>query len=112
MRNYKKSVFRSWLQEDPVYDSFVLNKFINFFVKKGRKEKVQNVFFEIFRNEFHDFYPSYFIFFEILERFKPLFQIVKIRIGRDIYPIPVPVSLERRYKLALRYFYYYIRDSE
>ena len=61
---------------DPVYDSYVIAKFMNFFIKKGRKAKIQNVFFNIMANEMSKQYSSYFIFFEMLERFRPKVGIV------------------------------------
>ena len=97
---------------DPVYDSFLFSKFMNFFIKKGRKIKIQNVFFNIMSHEMSRQYSSYFIFFEMLERFKPKVGIVSVKKRGVVHNIPVPITPERRYKLALRYFYNYIRRNK
>jgi small subunit ribosomal protein S7 len=97
---------------DPVYDSFMLSKFMNFFIKKGHKVRVQNVFFNILSNEMSSQYSSYFVFFEMLEKFKPKVGIVSVKKRGVIHNIPVPITPERKYKLALRYFYNYIRRNK
>lgn len=97
---------------DPVYDSFLFLKFMNFFVKKGRKIKIQNVFFNIASHELSSRYPSYFIFFEMLQKFTPVVGIVPVKKRGVIHFIPVPITPQRRYKLALRYLYNYIRRNK
>lgn len=97
---------------DPVYDSFMLSKFMNFFIKKGRKVRVQNIFYDIMAHELFKQYSPYFVFFEILERFKPKVGIVSVRKRGVNHFIPVPITPEKRYKLALRYFYNYIRRNK
>lgn len=97
---------------DPVYDSFMLSKFMNFFIKKGRKTRVQNIFYDIMAHELFKQYSPYFVFFEILERFKPKVGIVSVRKRGVIHSIPVPITPEKKYKLALRYFYNYIRRNK
>lgn len=101
-------MFRTNYLKDPVYGSFMLGKFMNFFIKKGCKARVQNTFFFIFSNELHDKFTGYFLFFEALEKFRPLFEIVFYKAGREVYKVPKPVTFERKYKLALRYFYRYV----
>jgi small subunit ribosomal protein S7 len=104
---HKTNAFR-----DPVYDSFMLSKFMNFFVKKGRKAKIQNIFFNVLSNEMSKQYSSYFVFFEMLEKFKPKVGIVSVKKRGVIHNIPIPITPERKYKLALRYFYNYIRRNK
>jgi ribosomal protein S7 len=87
-------------------------KFINCFTRCGKKEKVLNIFFKIFSNELHKNYISYFMFFESLEKFKPSLKVVPVRIKKEFYKIPVPVSPLARYKLATRYFYRFVKSEE
>jgi ribosomal protein S7 len=103
---------RGSVSRDPVYDSFLFLKFMNFFVKKGRKIKIQNIFFNIMSNELLSRYSSYYVFFEILEKFKPVVGIVSVKKRGVIHSIPVPITPERRYKLAMRYFYNYLRRNK
>jgi small subunit ribosomal protein S7 len=98
--------------KDPVYDSYMFSKFMNFFVKKGRKVKIQKIFFNIMSNEMSKQYLPYFVFFEMLEKFKPKVGIVSVRKRGVNHQIPVPITPEKRYKLALRYFYNYIRRNK
>ena len=97
---------------DPVYDSFLFSKFINLIIKRGHKARVLNTFYEIMAHKLSKQYSSYFIFFEILEKFKPRVGIVSVKKRGVNHFIPVPITPEKKYRLARKYFYNYIRRNK
>jgi small subunit ribosomal protein S7 len=108
----KLSVFRKDLVEDPIYGSYSLQKFINCFVKNGRKEKIYNIFLKIFSHELHKNYTSYFLFFESLEKFKPVVKIFLYKFRKEVYKLPGIISLDKRYHLAIKYYYNFMKSEE
>jgi len=98
--------------KDPIYGSYYLNKFINCFVRNGQKEKVYKVFLSVFGHELHKNYAASFIFFESLEKFKPILKIVCYRYGRDVYKLPAPILDSQRYSYAIHYYYKFVISAD
>lgn len=95
---------------DPIYNSKLITKLINGFMKDGKKGKAQKILYGAF-----DIVaaktgrPAMEVFNEALENIMPLLEVKGRRIGGANYQIPVEVTQERRQTLGLRWLVNYSR---
>lgn len=60
--------FEYIISEDPIYNTYLVNNFINRFVKSGKKEQIEKVIYSVL-NKY-----NFFIFFELVCHNSPLYD--------------------------------------
>jgi len=89
---------------DPVYNSTLVEKFVNSMMWEGKKNVAQGIFYasmEKIRERSED--DPLKLFKKAVENAKPMLEVKTRRVGGANYQVPVEVSQNRRTSLALRW---------
>jgi len=89
---------------DPVYNSTLVEKFVNTMMWEGKKNIAQGIFYdsmEKIRERSGD--DPLKLFKKAVENAKPMLEVKTRRVGGANYQVPVEVSQNRRTSLALRW---------
>jgi len=103
MARTKKTVKRP-INPDPLYNSVLIEKFINHVMRKGKKSKARKIVyraFEIIKEKTKK--DPLEIFDLALRNVGPIMEVRSRRIGGANYQVPVEVRPERRTSLAMRW---------
>src|SRR3977135_604753 len=89
---------------DPLYNSTLVEKFVNSMMWDGKKTTAQKLFYqamEILRERSND--DPLKAFKKAVENVKPLLEVKTRRVGGANYQVPVEVPQSRRTSLAIRW---------
>jgi len=89
---------------DPVYNSTLVEKFVNSMMWSGKKQVAQGIFYDAMdkvRERSAD--DPLKIFKKAVENTKPLLEVKTRRVGGANYQVPIEVPQNRRTSLALRW---------
>ena len=89
---------------DPVYNSTLVEKFVNSMMWDGKKNTAQHLFYgamDVLRERSGD--DPLKLFKKAVENVKPVLEVKTRRVGGANYQVPVEVSQNRRTSLALRW---------
>jgi len=89
---------------DPVYNSTLVEKFINSMMWQGKKTVAQGIFYdsmEKIRERSED--DPLKLFKKAVENAKPLLEVKTRRVGGANYQVPIEVPQNRRTSLAIRW---------
>ncbi len=101
---------RRELLPDPSYHSALVSKFINCFLRDGKKslaEKIISQAFDIIRQKTSK--DPLVIFQQAIENVKPILEVKSRRVGGATYQVPVEIRPERRISLSIRWIIHYAR---
>jgi len=89
---------------DPVYESTLVNKFVNSMMWDGKKSTAQSIFYNAMKKlEEKGGDEAIKLFKKAVENAKPMLEVKTRRVGGANYQVPVEVSQNRRTSLALRW---------
>ena len=95
---------------DPVYQSQLVNKFVNSMMWDGKKCTAQGIFYGAMKQlEKKGGDESLKLFVKAVENVKPLLEVKTRRVGGANYQVPVEVNADRRTSLAIRWLISYSR---
>ncbi len=100
----KKRQFRKAAQADPIYNSELLNHFINKILKKGKKVKAQGIVYGALKlidekgNK-----PGIEVFQQAVEKCRPLVEVKPRRVGGATLQVPVEVESHRGINLSMEW---------
>jgi small subunit ribosomal protein S7 len=89
---------------DPIYNSTLVEKFINSMMWEGKKSTAQHIFYgamDLLRDRSGD--DPLKLFKKAVENCKPLLEVKTRRVGGANYQVPIEVPQNRRTSLALRW---------
>ncbi len=95
---------------DPVYNSTLVEKFVNSMMWQGKKSTAQGIFYgamDLLRDRSGD--DPLKLFKKAVENAKPLVEVKTRRVGGANYQVPIEVPQNRRTSLALRWIIGYAR---
>jgi small subunit ribosomal protein S7 len=110
--NEKESSMYSFLH---AHETRLMNRFINFLTKKGKKSKAQNIFYDslkiLFKLSYEKIVQSdevpnskiFNIFDEAISNIQPLFEVKKVRIAGTTYQVPALISQKRQENKAMNW---------
>ena len=99
---------------DPIYNDIVVAKFINYIMKGGKKSIAETIFYSslnIIKEQSKNNEPLE-IFKKALENVAPIVEVKSKRIGGATYQVPIEVSQNRRFALAMRWILSYSRSRK
>lgn len=89
---------------DPVYGDFIVAKFINCMMEKGKKNVAQKIFYTAVENAGKKLnLEGIQVFKQALENVKPIIEVRPRRVGGATYQVPMEVRTNRRNSLAIRW---------
>ena len=95
---------------DPIYQSTLVNKFVNSMMWDGKKSTAQGIFYDAMKQlEKKGGDESLKLFKKAVENVKPLLEVKTRRVGGANYQVPVEVNADRRTSLAIRWLISYSR---
>jgi small subunit ribosomal protein S7 len=106
----KGHIAKRGVEADPVFDSDLVNKFINSMMWAGKKSTAQGIFYKAMdqlQQKGGD--ESLKLFKKAVENCKPLLEVKTRRVGGANYQVPVEVNPDRRTSLAIRWIITYSR---
>ena len=110
MPRRRRAVIRE-VVPDPVYNSTLVEKFVNSMMWEGKKNTAQGIFYQAMdklRERTSD--DPLKAFKKAVENAKPLLEVKTRRVGGANYQVPVEVNPDRRTSLAIRWLIGYSRD--
>jgi len=109
MPRRRRAVVREILP-DPVYNSTLVEKFVNSMMWQGKKSTAEGIFYEaLTRLEQKGGDEALKLFKKAVENAKPLLEVKTRRVGGANYQVPVEVNPDRRTSLAIRWLITYSR---
>jgi len=100
----KGHIAKREVEADPVYNSSLVEKFINSMMWDGKKSTAQGIFYEAMRNlEQRGGDEALKLFKKAVENCKPLLEVKTRRVGGANYQVPVEVNPFRRQSLAIHW---------
>ena len=96
---------------DPVYESTLVNKFVNSMMWDGKKSTAQNIFYSAMKKlEEKGGDEAIKLFKKAVENAKPVLEVKTRRVGGANYQVPIEVNPDRRTSLAIRWLITYGRN--
>src|SRR5947208_14762026 len=95
---------------DPLYNSTLVEKFVNSMMWDGKKTTAQRLFYQAMdtlRDRSGD--DPLKLFKKAIENVKPLLEVKTRRVGGANYQVPIEVNPDRRTSLAIRWLITYSR---
>ena len=93
---------------DPLYNSTLVEKFVNSMMWDGKKSTAQGIFYQAMTNlEQKGGDEALKLFKKAVENCKPLLEVKTRRVGGANYQVPIEVNPERRTSLAIRWLVTY-----
>jgi small subunit ribosomal protein S7 len=81
-----------------------MEKFINKFMKAGKKQVVENIIFKAFKKiKLKTGVNTFYLFLNILIKFRPFLGFISKRLGRQFKKIPVPLYSRRQTIVSLKW---------
>lgn len=101
------------IDPDPVYNSYVLAKFVNKIMSQGRKATARKIVYNAIdkfakRVKAEDPLAA---FEQALENAKPSLEVKSRRIGGATYQVPIEIPAERRTAMAMQWIINYSREK-
>ena len=109
MPRRRRAVIREVLP-DPIYNSTLVEKFVNSMMWQGKKNTAQGIFYDAMdkiRERTSD--DPLKAFKKAVENAKPLLEVKSRRVGGANYQVPIEVNADRRTSLAIRWLITYAR---
>ena len=107
----KGFIARRTVPGDAVYDSDLVQKFINSMMWDGKRSTAQRIFYGAMKQiEQKTNDDALKIFKKAVENCKPMLEVKTRRVGGANYQVPVEVNPFRRQSLAIRWLIGYARD--
>src|ERR1700758_1028441 len=103
MPRRRRAVVREVLP-DPIYNSTLVEKFVNSMMWQGKKNTAQGIFYQAMdkiRERTND--DPLKAFKKAVENAKPLLEVKTRRVGGANYQVPIEVPQNRRTSLAMRW---------
>ena len=98
------------VENDPVYGSDLVTKFVNSMMWQGKKSTAEGIFYEaLTRLQEKGGDEPLKLFKKAVENAKPLLEVKSRRVGGANYQVPVEVNPFRRQSLAIRWLLLYAR---
>ena len=95
---------------DPVYQSTLVNKFVNSMMWDGKKSTAQGIFYSAMKKlEDKGGDEAIKLFKKAVENAKPVLEVKTRRVGGANYQVPIEVNADRRTSLAIRWILQYSR---
>ncbi len=96
--------FRKPAQSDPIYNSELLNHFINKILKKGKKVKAQGIVYGALKLiDEKGAKPGIEVFQQAVEKCRPLVEVKPRRVGGATLQVPVEVESRRGINLSMEW---------
>ncbi|MGA2373700.1 MAG: 30S ribosomal protein S7 [Candidatus Korobacteraceae bacterium] len=96
---------------DPVYESTLVNKFVNSMMWDGKKSTAQSIFYNAMKKlEEKGGDEAIKLFKKAVENAKPVLEVKTRRVGGANYQVPIEVNADRRTSLAIRWILQYSRS--
>jgi small subunit ribosomal protein S7 len=99
------------IQPDSFYNSTLISRFINLFLKKGKKSVAENVIYgamDIVKQKTKE--DPLKAFEKAIENVRPLLETKSRRVGGATYQVPIEVPLGRSVSVAVRWLLNYSRE--
>src|SRR6476659_7435262 len=103
MPRRRRAVIRE-VSPDPVYNSTLVEKFVNSMMWQGKKNTAQGIFYDAMTKlQERTSDDPLKVFKKAVENAKPLLEVKTRRVGGANYQVPVEVPQNRRTALAIRW---------
>lgn len=112
MSRRRKAVKRPMVA-DPVYNSYVLSKFVNKVMQSGKKSTARKIVYnalEKFAKRVKADDPLA-AFEQALENAKPMLEVKSRRIGGATYQVPVEIPSDRRISMGMKWIIQYASEK-
>jgi small subunit ribosomal protein S7 len=99
------------IQPDSFYNSTLIAKFINLYLKRGKKSTAERVIYnamELVKQKTKE--DPLRAFEKAIENARPVLETKSRRVGGATYQVPVEVSIERSTSVAVRWLLNYARE--
>ena len=98
------------VENDPVYGSDLVTKFVNSMMWQGKKSTAEAIFYNAMKKmQEKGGDEALKLFKKAVENTKPLLEVKTRRVGGANYQVPVEVNADRRTSLAIRWLLIYSR---
>ena len=108
-QKYKKKI----IKRDKIYNSLLIEKFLNFIMKDGKKQLAEKLGYSSIENLSKEVGSSpEDSFNKVIKNVMPKMEVKSRRVGGSTYQVPVEVSQTRGQILAIRWLVKFSRDKK
>lgn len=108
MKVYKyknKNYFKQKFLKDPFFNTYLINKFINYLTKNGQKSVLKRNFVKFIAEYKLEFNKHFlFFFFKIFKKLNSYFMLKSKKIAGKTFFFPVPIQKTAQYRRTLKLF--------
>jgi ribosomal protein S7 len=99
-----KKTYKLRSKRDFLYNSYWMEKFINKFMRAGKKEIVEKTIFCAFQKiKRKTNLNTFYFFLNVLVKFRPIFGFISKRLGKQFKKVPVPLYPRRQTIVSLKW---------
>lgn len=109
----RRRALKRQIDPDPVYNSYVLAKFVNKLMIDGKKSTARRIIYnalDMFAKKVKAEDPVA-AFEQALENAKPTLEVKSRRIGGATYQVPVEIPADRRTSMAMKWIIQYSQEK-
>ena len=100
----KSSQKYTLIQMDPIFNSVWLNKFINKFIKHGRKHIAEQTVLKSFKEIKYKIQKKpILLLISLLLKTRPIISFVSKRKGKQVIDIPIPIAAKKQLLISLKW---------
>ncbi len=107
----KREVKKREIRKDPKYHDFLIAKFINGIMRRGKKSVAEGIFYgalDMIKEKTHA--DPVKTFRQAMDNVKPMIEVRPRRVGGATYQVPVEVRPDRKTALAIRWIIGYSKE--
>ena len=91
-------------KRDSLYNSYWMEKFINKFMKAGKKNIVEKTVLQAFKKiKKQTGRNTFYLFIDLLIKFRPFLGFISKRLGKEFKKVPVPLYPRRQTIISLKW---------
>ena len=108
MKVYKyknKNYFKQKFLKDPYFNTYLINKFLNYLTKNGQKNvlaKSLKKFIAEYKTDFNKHFLFFFV--KLFKKLNPFFVLKSKKIAGKMFFFPVPLQQTAQYRKTLKWF--------
>src|SRR5438067_4299042 len=107
----RREIAKREIPNDPLYDSALVTKFINFVMTGGKRSTAERILyksFDIIKEKTGD--DPLKVFKKAIDNVKPSLEVKSRRVGGSNYQVPIEVNPNRRLSLSIRWIVGFARE--
>lgn len=99
------------LKPDPLFNSYYFNKFMNKFMKQGKKQRLETIFYNSFLQlKLISKNRPIFSFMRYIYFTKPVLYLIRKRLGANWITVPAPLKFRAQIAISIKWLFNHMKS--